>query len=81
MDKAEAEAIKEKNRNITMGLGLIFNNVQDAVVLYTGPDGNFHWATENRTWAIGAVRRASVTFDECEKIDARNLNRTEHEEE
>lgn len=71
-DEKEA-AMKERLRNCEMGAGLIQKNANEALVIYTGPDGGFYYSTANRTWAMGALQRCAISLEERERIDTRTL--------
>ena len=70
VEKTDGE-IKEKLRNCEMGVDLILKNAKESVVIYTGADGGFYYTTENRTWAMGALRRTLISLDERERVDTR----------
>lgn len=68
MPEAE-EALKEKARNVDIGIGLIGKNARDFLLVWATEDSQFYYVTNNRTWAMGAARRAQVSLDEREIID------------
>jgi hypothetical protein len=64
--------IKERLRNCAIGCELVTANAKGgALVVYSGADGGFYYSTNNRTWAMGALRRVGISLDEKERMDTR----------
>ena len=70
-DGEVGEVSAEENRNIDLAFSLLRKNTGDCIIVYTTKTDGFAYATENRTWAMGALRRAAIALDEMEKIDTR----------
>ena len=73
MSKMNHEDLAEQNRNIHLGASLVEGNSDSFILIWTGKsDGKFNFCTNSRTWAMGAVVRAGVAFEEQERIDTLN---------
>jgi hypothetical protein len=64
--------LAERMRNCQLGADLVTGNAKGgALVIYAGADGAFYFTTNNRTWAMGAIRRVAINLDERERVDTR----------
>lgn len=67
----EEEEKDETYRNMDLGAKLIEKNSREYLIVYSDKTGGFGYATSNRTWAMGALKRAAISLEERERIDTR----------
>ena len=61
---------KELNRGILgLGLSLLDTSAKDYGVVWATEDGEFSCSSTNRTWFLGALRRAIIGLEEQERLD------------
>lgn len=61
----------EATRSCKIGQELIAKSAAHCLVVYTLPNGDWHWVTSNKSYAIGSLHRIATYIDEQDRKDAR----------